>query len=168
MVFLLAICAFQDFRYWKRLLILITAFTIGHSITLILAALNLISFPVDIIEFLIPVTIFITALSGFSSTSQVQNIRRFYLLILFFGFIHGIGFSNYLMKILGEESSIIWPLISFNLGIELGQIIVVLIILIIKSIIEFLPFLDRQKFRFWLSGISAGIALILMIENKFW
>ncbi len=168
MVFLLAVCAFQDFRHWKRLIILITAFTLGHSITLILAAFKVISFPVEIVEFLIPVTIFITALSGFTNQSKSSNSKAVYFLILFFGLIHGIGFSNYLLMLLGNESSVLWPLFAFNVGIELGQIFIILIILIVKTILEFIPFLDRQKFRYWLSGIAAGISLILMIDTKFW
>lgn len=168
MVFLLAMCAFHDLRNWKRLLILITAFTIGHSITLILAALEFIHVPVPIIEFLIPVTIFLTAISPFQKGNPINEDSGLYSLILFFGLIHGLGFSNQLVLLFGSESDILVPLFSFNLGIELGQILIVISILIIKTLIEFLPFIDKNKFRFWLSGMAAGIAVLLMIETKFW
>ena len=168
MVFLLAICAFQEFREWKNLLILITAFTVGHSLTLILAVFNVISFPVPIIEFLIPVTIFISACSGFFQKSTQSNRGFNYALILVFGLIHGIGFSNYLRQLIGNEANVVWPLLSFNLGIELGQIIIVTIILLTKALVEQLPFIEKRQFRFWLAGISAGVAMVLMIDAKFW
>ncbi len=168
MVFLLAICAFQDLKQWKNILILITAFTIGHSLTLILAVFKIISFPIAIIEFLIPVTIFISACSGFFQKSAQSNKSFNYSLILMFGLIHGIGFSNYLRQLLGNEGNVIWPLFSFNLGIELGQILIVSIILIMKFILEQLPFIEKKQLSFWLSGIAAGIAVVLMIQTKFW
>lgn len=168
MVFLLAVCAFQDLKHWKQLLILITAFTVGHSLTLGMALFNVISFPVEVIEFLIPVTIFFTSIAGFLSTSS-QNNRGFnYLLILLFGLIHGVGFSNYLRQLLGDETSLILPLFSFNLGIELGQIFIVLVILAVKTVIESFEFIEKKKFQFWLSGISAGVAIVLMTETIFW
>jgi hypothetical protein len=168
MVFLLAVCAFQDLKHWKQLLILITAFTVGHSLTLGMALFKVISFPVEIIEFLIPVTIFITSIAGFINRSSQSNRSFNYVLILIFGLIHGVGFSNYLRQLLGEEVSLVLPLFSFNLGIELGQILIVLVILAVKSAIELLPFIEKKKFQFWLSGIAAGIAVILMTETIFW
>ncbi len=168
MVFLLAFCAFQEVKQWKNLLILITAFTIGHSFTLILAALKFFVFPVEIIEFLIPCTIFITSISAFFRSQHAPRTNYLYLLILVFGLIHGIGFSSYLLQLLGKEASIILPLVSFNIGIEIGQIFIVAIILFFKTIIESIPNLNLQKFRFWISGLTAGISIILMIETSFW
>ncbi|QNL22483.1 HupE/UreJ family protein [Hyphobacterium sp. CCMP332] len=168
MVFLLALCAFQEIKQWKNLLILITAFTIGHSFTLILAALKVIVFPVEIIEFLIPCTIFATSISAFFKSKYVLRTNILFLLIVVFGLIHGIGFSNYLLQLLGNAPSIILPLFSFNVGIELGQIFVVVIILLLKTIIETIPNLNVQKFRFWISGLTAGISIILMMESSFW
>ncbi|MEQ8520182.1 MAG: HupE/UreJ family protein [Cytophagales bacterium] len=168
MVFLLALCAFQEIKQWKNLLILITAFTIGHSFTLILAVLKLIVFPVEIIEFLIPCTIFVTSMSAFFKSKFTLRKNFLFLLIAVFGLIHGIGFSNYLLQLLGNASSIIIPLFAFNLGIELGQIFVVVIIMLLKTIIETIPNLNAQKFRFWISGLAAGISIILMIESSYW
>ena len=102
-LFVVALCAIYATQDWKKILILVTAFTIGHSITLALSTLNILNFRTDIIEFLIPVTIFITA---FSNIVRKQNSMRpgylnlNYFFGLFFGLIHGLGFSNYLKSLL--------------------------------------------------------------------
>ena len=126
-LFVIALCAIYQAQDWKRVLILITAFTIGHSITLALSTMNLVNFRTDIIEFLIPVTIFITAFSNLVKKhgSAPAKFSSNYFFALFFGLIHGLGFSNYLKSLLGKEESILTPLLAFNLGLELGQIIIV-------------------------------------------
>jgi len=137
-LFLMALSAVYLLTDWKKVLILVTAFTIGHSLTLALATLKIITVPVDLIEFLIPVTIFISAFSDFFYKKKIneKKIHHFkYSLAMFFGLIHGMGFSNYLISLLGSESNIVMPLFAFNLGLELGQIIIIIVYLsiIIKS-----------------------------------
>ena len=125
-IFILALCAGYSFTQFRKILILITAFTIGHSITLALATLKLVTIRTDIIEFLIPVTILITAISNLFDSNRGKG-NFIYVVTLFFGLIHGLGFSNYLKELLGRESSIITPLLAFNVGLEIGQILVVAI-----------------------------------------
>ena len=108
-VFILALCAGYSFSQIKNILILITAFTIGHTITLALSTLNIVNVDSALIEFLIPVTILITALTNLFKTTRLQH-KFVYVVALFFGLIHGLGFSNYLKELLGKESSIIKPL----------------------------------------------------------
>lgn len=168
MVFLLAMCAFQEFKKLKWLLILVSAFTVGHSLTLILSVFEILVMPSDVIEFLIPLSIFLTAMSGFLNKNNRPSREFLSAVIVIFGLIHGMGFSNYLKSLLGDTESVILELFSFNVGIELGQILIVLIILLIKYVVEsFLP-IDVKNFRYWISGMAAGIALILMMETKFW
>ena len=133
-LFVMTLCSVYRLAEWRRVLILITAFTIGHSTTLVLATLKIVSVSNGLIEFLIPLTIFLTAL--FNAVYRKEQVSRGlhllkYSAALFFGLIHGLGFSNYLRSLLGKESSIVKPLFAFNLGIEVGQIIIVLAIMLI-------------------------------------
>lgn len=170
-LFVLALCAVYAVRDWKQILILVTAFTIGHSITLALATLDILVFSSDVIEFLIPLTIFITAVAnlfkkedGLTKTPVQIN----YLFALLFGLIHGLGFSNFLKALLGKNENILTPLFAFNVGLEVGQIIVVAIFLGISFILVDYLRVSRRDLRFVLSSAIAGIALILMKDRIFW
>jgi hypothetical protein len=170
-LFVLALCAVYLIGDWKKILILVTAFTIGHSITLALATLNIISFPMDAIEFLIPLTIFTTAVANLFKKETEQSKTRIqinYVFALFFGLIHGLGFSNYLRALLGKNENIVSPLFAFNLGLEMGQIIVVAIFLAISFILVELVKVQRRDLRFVLSSAIAGISLVLMKDRIFW
>jgi hypothetical protein len=167
-LFVLALCAVYLVRDWKKILILVTAFTIGHSITLALATLNLIAVKTSLIEFLIPLTIFITAVSNLfknEMTIDKKGIQINYLFALFFGLIHGMGFSNYLRAILGKSHEIITPLLAFNLGLEFGQIIVVTFFIAISYILVDWMNVSRRDWKMVLSAAIAGIALILMKDR---
>ena len=124
-LFIVALCAIYQVQQWRHILILVTAFTLGHSITLALSTLDIIIVPTELIEFLIPVTIFLTAIFNVlrkEGELTPINMRLNYVLALFFGLIHGMGFSNYLKTLLGMEESIWQPLLAFNIGLELGQL----------------------------------------------
>jgi hypothetical protein len=170
-LFVLALCAVYLIRDWKKILILITAFTIGHSITLALATMNVVNFASEMIEFLIPLTIFITAGSNlFRNDSEVSKlpVQINYLFALFFGLIHGLGFSNYLRALLGKNENILSPLFAFNVGLEIGQIIVVAVFLGISFVLVDLLKVSRRDFRLVLSSAIAGIALVIMKDRIFW
>ncbi|NJN42904.1 MAG: HupE/UreJ family protein [Flammeovirgaceae bacterium] len=170
-LFVVALCAIYIARDWKKVLILVTAFTIGHSITLALATFNIIRFNSDAIEFLIPLTILITAVSNlFRSEETVnrQTIQTNYVLALGFGLIHGMGFSNYLHALLGKNEDIILQLFAFNLGLELGQIIVVAIFMGISFILVDLIALKRRDWKLVISSAIAGMALLLIKDKIFW
>lgn len=170
-LFVLALCAVYLVRDWKKILILITAFTIGHSITLALATLNIINFSAEIIEFLIPLTIFITAAGNLFKKDQTLaegTIQINYFFALFFGLIHGLGFSNFLRALLGKNENIVSPLFAFNIGLEIGQIIVVVIFLGISFVLVDLLKVSRRDLRLVLSSAIAGIALVLLKDRIFW
>lgn len=170
-LFVVALCTIYLMRDWKKVLILITAFTIGHSITLALATLKIISVNSDWIEFLIPLTIFITAFSNiFRSTDFISDRTTYinYGYALFFGLIHGLGFSNYLQSILGKNRDIVSPLFAFNIGLEVGQIIIVSIFLIISFILVDLFTTNRRDWKLVLSSAIAGISLMIMKDKIFW
>ena len=170
-LFVLALCAVYVVRDWKKILILVTAFTIGHSITLALSTLRIISVKTELIEFLIPLTIFITAVSNLfrkEETIGKKNVHINYWFALGFGLIHGMGFSNYLKAILGKHQSILSQLLAFNLGLELGQIIVVALFLGLSYIsVDFFK-TPRRDWKMVISSAIAGIAFILMKDRIFW
>ncbi|MFN8334911.1 MAG: HupE/UreJ family protein [Cyclobacteriaceae bacterium] len=169
-LFIVALCAVYLMRDWKKILILVTAFTIGHSITLALSTLEVISFNQELIEFLIPVTIFITATSNIFRSTELSDRTTYinYGYALFFGLVHGLGFSNYLKTILGKSGNIVTPLFAFNIGLELGQIIIVSIFLIISFILVDLFTVNRRDWKMVLSAAISGIALLLMKDKIFW
>lgn len=168
-LFVLALCAVYVARDWKKILILVTAFTIGHSLTLALATFNVIQVRSDLIEFLIPVTIANTALVDLfkPKTSTGKGIQLNYIFAVFFGLIHGLGFSNYLKDLLGKEASIWQPLLAFNLGLEAGQIVIVTAFLILTSLLG-LAGVNRKDWTLIVSAFVLGVACMLMLETKFW
>jgi len=170
-MFVVALTAIYLLREWKRLLMLVTAFTIGHSITLALATLQVVKFDSELIEFLIPVTIFITAISNLfkkdSFRSQIQ-INTNYVFALFFGLIHGLGFSNYLISLLGTDTTIVPQLLAFNIGLEVGQIIIVGSFLFISFIFVSIFGISRRDWNLIISSAVAGIAITIILETKFW
>jgi len=170
-LFVIALCALYHLRDWKQVLVLVTAFTIGHSVTLALSTLDIVRVKVELIEFLIPITIFITAGSNIfkkedAFSGRAVQINYFYA--VFFGLIHGLGFSNYLKSILGRDKSIISQLFAFNLGLEFGQIIIVVIFLLASFILVDLFGVNRRDWKLVISSAVAGIALILIKDKIFW
>lgn len=156
-LFILALVAIFSFKDVKKVLILVTAFTLGHSFTLALSAFDIIRFPSNWVEFLIPCTIVFTALDNLIfSKKEEQLIKLNYFLALFFGLIHGMGFANSVRMMLAQEQSITIPLFGFNVGLEIGQIAVVIIVLSVFYLLS--TFLKLQK-KHWVMIVSAPILL---------
>jgi hypothetical protein len=170
-LFLVALCAVYRLAQWKSLLILVTAFTVGHSLTLALTAFGLLTVRSEVIEFLIPTTIFLTAIFNvlyYEHTISHEALPRRYLAALFFGFIHGMGFSNYFRALLIDESSVLMPLLGFNIGIELGQLLVVFCIVGLVFLCLNLFRMAHRDWSIFISGGAFGLSLMLMNDTKFW
>ena len=173
-LFVVALCAIYRLKDWKKVAILITAFTIGHSVTLALATLNIITYSTNLIELLIPITIFLTCILNFFHKSAEYSLDKEkpsyfrYPMAMTFGLIHGMGFSNYLRSLLGKEESIWQPLLAFNVGLEIGQLVIVAISLIISSLLLYIFKVKKHDWNLILSGIVAGVALTLIRDAKFW
>lgn len=169
-LFVVALCVVYSHRSWKNLAWLVTAFTLGHSITLALSTLRMVNINSDLIEFMIPITIFITAILNLTTKKEEVKINPFlwqrYVLALFFGLIHGLGFSNFLKSILGKAESIWLPLLYFNVGLELGQLLIVAGTLVgTYLLVDIL----RLKMKTWIVLVSisiAAIALVLTWQNQ--
>lgn len=167
-LFIIALCAVYLLRDWRRVIILVTAFTIGHSITLALAALNIVKANSSVIEFLVPLTIFITAVSNLfrredSYSGKLLHVN--YAYALFFGLIHGMAFANALGM---GSKNIVTRLLAFNLGLELGQIIIVIVFLTASFIFVDIFNVQRRDWKMVLSSMIAGMAILLMKERVFW
>ncbi len=170
-LFVIALTALFTVSDWKKVLILVTAFTIGHSITLAMATLRVIRFNSDLIEFLIPATIFLTAFFNIfrqKGAGRPMKIQINYYFALFFGLIHGLGFSNYLRSLLGKDETIISQLLAFNIGLEIGQIIIVAAFLVASILIVDIGGVAKRDWRMVISSGVAAIAITMMYETKFW
>lgn len=155
-LFIISICLLASLKYWKKLLLLVTAFTIGHSLTLALSVLDIISIPAEIIETIIPITIILSCFDNLYQTGKKSQYSPKYLLILLFGFIHGMGFSNYFKAILGKEENILFPLMSFNVGVEFAQLAIVALTIVFIYLLK--RFGIKQKY----VNISGSILIILV------
>jgi len=169
-LFLIVLAVVFHFNQWKKAIWLITFFTIGHSLTLALAAYDLIKVPLDIVEFLIPVTIFITGVFNIlrASNTVARKEKITFFLALFFGLVHGLGFSNYFRILIGKEDDKILPLLEFALGIEAAQIIIVFSVLLLGM---FLQNFFRVVKRDWVlvtSAIVIGVSIPMIINRIFW
>jgi len=166
-LFVIALVAAARPAEWKKILILITAFTIGHSLTLAMATLELVNPPVPLVEFLIVATILFTSLYNvFSSTTSLgENAFIHYGLTLFFGLIHGLGFSTMLRAVLAGSDAIMWPLLAFNLGLEFGQIIVVVLFSLLAFISVEMAGAGRREWKIAISSAIAGMSLMLLTDR---
>ena len=165
-LFIAAIAAIYLLSDWKQVLILVTAFTIGHSLTLALSVMDIARFPTNWVEFLIPVTTVITAFSNlFQKKFTPRSIRINYFLALFFGLIHGMGFANTLRVMLARDQNLGWSLFGFNVGLEVGQIVVVLILLLIAQVVVNLFRVQRKDWVLFLSSGVFALALKIALER---
>ncbi len=167
-LFIAALVAVYMINDWKKIIFLATAFTIGHTTTLALATLNIIRVPSALIEFLIAATIFLTGFGNLFKIKEefskpLHNIK--YLIAMFFGLIHGMGFSNTLRYMLGMEQNLWKPLLAFNIGIEIGQIILITIFLTVEFILVRYLRVKQREWNLVLSGMAMGVSLLMMLER---
>jgi hypothetical protein len=160
-LFVSVLCGIYLLADWQKVVILVTAFTLGHSIALALSVLDIIRVNSDLIEFLIPLSIVITALSNLKSEKRKLK----YGMAAFFGLIHGMGFSNYLRSLLGSESDLVVPLLGFNVGLEFGQLIIVLLVLILAQVSMKYFKVSKRDWNMFLSSAIFGIAFVMCLER---
>jgi uncharacterized membrane protein YfcA len=165
-LFITALAAIYVIKEWKQVLILVTAFTIGHSLTLALSVFDVVRFNTKWVEFIIPCTIVFTAVVNlFQKDFSKKSIRINYLLALIFGLVHGMGFANSLRFMLAEDQHLLQGLFAFNLGIEAGQVILVSLILLLAHFFINVIKINRRDWVLFISGIAFGLALKMSIER---
>lgn len=165
-LFVTALCGVYLLSDWKKVVILVTAFTLGHSVTLALSVFNMVRIDTAMIEFLIPVTIVITTLTNILNKRNRQSVAWLtYSYAAFFGLIHGLGFSNFLKSVLGRQEQITGPLFAFNIGLEFGQLLIVLAVLLLSYIFIRFVGVSRREWNLFLSSAIFGIALIMALER---
>lgn len=165
-LFITALAAVYLLQDWKKVLILVTAFTIGHSLTLALSVYDVVRFSEKLVEFLIPCTIAVTALFNLGWKKNTgRQVQLNYFFALFFGLIHGMGFANTIRFMLSKDESIAWPLLSFNIGLEAGQIFIVSIILALSYLLVNMGKLQRNWWVLTLSFICLAIAANMIIDR---
>lgn len=169
-LFLIVLTVVYEFKQWKKVLWLITLFTIGHSISLILAVFGILNINRKLIEFLIPLTILITGILNVLTAKKAsmgkENQNLFFS--LFFGLIHGLGFSNYFKMIVGKENDKIISLLEFAVGVEAAQLIIVLIILLLGTLIQSIFGVNRRDWILVTSSIVIGFAIQMTLNRVFW
>lgn len=171
-LFLIALTVPYAFKDWKRLLLLITLFTVGHTVALFLSVFGIVYIKVNLVEFIIPITILIVALFNLftaGKNSKNESISLIAIVTLFFGIIHGLGFSNYFKTILpGNATDKLLPLSEFALGIETAQIIVVFIVLILSYIVQTVFRFSKRDWTLTMSAFIIGVVIPLIIQSPIW
>lgn len=171
-LFLIALTVPYAFKDWKRLLLLVTIFTVGHTLALLLSVFGVIMIKGNLVEFLIPITILIVAFFNLftaGKSSKNESISVVVFITLFFGIIHGLGFANYFKTILvGSPQSKLLPLAEFALGIEASQIIVVFVVLILSYIVQTFFRFSKRDWTLVMSSFIIGVVLPMIIESEIW
>ncbi len=154
------------FSQWRNILVLVTAFTIGHSLTLFLSVLDIIRFNDKYVEFAIPCTIVFSSVLNFFRKNQLEKIDKLqYFLALVFGFIHGMGFANSIRFMMSSDQHLLSSLFSFNLGLESGQIFVVLLMLLIVWLMVKVNLFTHRFAVVLFSAIILGFSLKMAFDR---
>lgn len=171
-LFLMALVIPFTFKDWRRILLSVTLFTLGHTTALLLSVYEILVVKVNVVELLIPITILITAffnLFTIGKTNRKESLNLIFLITLFFGVIHGLGFSNYFKTILGGSSnSKLVPLLEFALGIEGAQIAVVFAVLIVAYVTQSLFKFSKRDWILVSSAFIIGVVVPMILENEIW
>jgi len=171
-LFLIALTVPYAFKDWKRVLVLVSLFTVGHTVALLLSVFGFVVIKVSLVEFLIPITILVTAIfhlftAGKNSRNESLSVIGF--ITLFFGIIHGLGFSNYFNTLLpGKGSDKLLPLLEFALGIEMAQIVVVLAVLILAYIVQIVFRFSKRDWTLVMASFVIGVVLPMIIASEIW
>jgi hypothetical protein len=167
-LFVITLCAVYHLSEWRKIAIVITAFTVGHSITLVLAALGIIVPNRYVIELLIPVTILISAVFNLVAYKiKIPSAKLYvkYAFALFFGLIHGMSFSSFFSDLMGDASAVVLPLFSFNVGIELGQFFVIFLYYSLVYLFHRFTKIAYNRFTWIFSVLGVIVSFILIFKR---
>jgi len=169
-LFLMVLTIPYLFKDWKRVLLLVSLFTLGHSLSLVLAAYNVVTVSGSLVEFLIPITILVVALYNVFTAgkgAQKERIGVLFLTTLFFGLIHGLGFAREFQMLLGESDSKLVLLLEFALGIEIAQIIIVFVVLFVGYLVQTIFRFSKRDWIMVISAIVIGLVIPMLLNSDF-
>lgn len=164
--FITVLAVVYRFAQWKQLLVLVTAFTVGHALTLFLSAMDLFRLKDAWVEFAIPCTIVLSALANLRKGAGIGSDKLQYAIALVFGLVHGMGYANTIRFMLSKEQGLLWGLFSFNVGLEVGQIFVVLLMLLASIAVIRTGFFNRREWVLVYSALVMGLAIQIVIERN--
>jgi ABC-type nickel/cobalt efflux system permease component RcnA len=164
--FIAVLSIVYQFKHWKQVLVLVTAFTVGHAVTLFLSGMDLVRLKDSWVEFAIPCTIVFSSLMNFRKRSSMHQTDKLqYAMALFFGLVHGLGFANTVRFMISKNQDLVWSLFGFNVGLEIGQIFVVLLVLLISLLAGMTRLFTSREWVLSFSSLILGLALKLSIER---
>ncbi|XCF06964.1 HupE/UreJ family protein [Tamlana crocina] len=169
-LFLIVLTVPYLFRDWKRVLLLVTMFTLGHTLSLVLAAYGVVSVDAAMVEFLIPITIMVVALFNVFTSgkgAQREKVGVLFLSTLLFGLIHGLGFAREFRMLLGDSDNKLVMLLEFALGIELAQVIIVFIVLFLGYIVQTIFRFNKRDWIMVISAIVVGLVIPMILNSDF-
>ncbi|WP_445737866.1 HupE/UreJ family protein [Mariniflexile sp.] len=170
LLFLIVLTVPYLFKDWKRVFLLVTMFTLGHTLSLVLAVYNIVSVKASMVEFLIPITILVVALFNVFTSgkgAQKEKVGILFLSTLFFGLIHGLGFAREFKMLLGDSDNKIVLLLEFALGIELSQIIIVFSVLLFGYIMQTIFRFNKRDWIMVISAIVVGLVIPMILNSEF-
>lgn len=169
-LFLIVLTIPYLFKDWKRVLLLVSVFTLGHTLSLVLAAYSVVSVNEQLVEFLIPVTILLAALYNVFTAgkgAQKEKVGVLFLTTLFFGLIHGLGFAREFKMLLGDTDNKLVLLLEFALGIELAQVIIVFVVLFLSYVTQTIFRFSKRDWIMVVSAIVVGLVIPMLLNSDF-
>lgn len=169
-LFLIALTLPYVFKDWKRVLFLVSTFTLGHTLSLVLAAYNLVKVDSAIVEFLIPITILVVALFNVFTAGKgapKNKIGILFFSTLFFGLIHGLGFAREFRLMAGRSNNKLELLLEFALGIEISQIIIVFMVLFLGYLVQTLFRFSKRDWVMVISAMVVGMVIPMILKSDF-
>lgn len=170
-LFLLALTVPYEFKSWKKILLLVSLFTAGHTIALMLSIFNIVTVKVSIVAFIILILLLITALYTIISTgksNKKDSIVFIAILTSLFGIVHGLGFSNYFNSIVqGKPTDKLVPLFESSLGFGVSQIVVIILALLLAYVIQTLLKFSKREWILIVSSFVVGVVIPMIIKMKF-
>ena len=168
-LFLIVLSLPYFFKDWKRILLLITIFTVGHCLSLSLVTYNIVSLNIRVTSFLIPLTILIVSLFNIFTSGKKTHQSKFgflFFITLFFGLIHGLGFANELKSLISASENKLLAIVEIALGIEIGQLIIAFIVIFLSFICQTIFRFSRRDWIMVISAIVLGSVLPILITNE--
>ncbi|WP_111308989.1 HupE/UreJ family protein [Confluentibacter sediminis] len=169
-LFLIALSVPYVFKDWKRVLLLVSMFTLGHTLSLVLAVYDIVRIKVSLVEFLIPITILIVAIFNVFTAGkgpQKGNVGVLFISTLFFGLIHGLGFAREFKIMLGDTDNKLVLLVEFALGIEIAQIIIVFIVLFLGYLVQTLFRFSKRDWVMVISAVVVGLVIPMILKSDY-